>query len=42
MASFLKGTWPLDCWSDVPTPPGAEFAHMRIVSTSLFGAGAFM
>lgn len=32
MASFLKDTWPTDCRSDVPGPPGAEFAHTRIVS----------
>lgn len=32
MASLLKDTWPIDCQSDIPRPPGAEFTHMRIVS----------
>lgn len=41
MVSFLKATWALDCLSDVPGTPGAEFIHRRFAS-SLHTGGAFM
>lgn len=40
MVSILKATWALD-YLYVPGTPGAEFIHLRLVSSLLTG-GAFL